>query len=480
MRTWLAVAINLLIFTSVQSPVRADAETTVYSADFDNGVPPEFGGAAFTAPVEGYSAHGFSGSMLFNEVWGSPSFTTTVLTLHDLPPHNRLKLKFLLAIIDSWDGNTLLGGGWPQDYFTVYVDGVPAFSATFDNFNLSDQTAPTANLLTFGTNLARTESAWGTIYLDPNTPFTGNIVYADSAYDMGHPAAGLDSIPHTGSSVVMEFMAHGSGWQGGGDESWGIDNLEVMVFTASTELQITSVSGPVDPIALRGEAAVAVDFTHSGSQDVHTCTFSWDDGQSSYVTTTVTAGTGSCTGTHIYAAPGVYTVTVTVTGGSATATSEFRFVVVYDRTSGFVTGGGWITSPPGAFVAAPDLTGRANFGFVSKYTHSAKLPSGQTQFQFSLADFNFHSTTYQWLVVSGARAQFKGVGTVNAAGNFGFLLTAIDGQQTGGGGVDRFRIKISDLDRNGEIVYDNVAGDSDDLDEANPMALGGGSIVIHR
>lgn len=63
--------------------------------------------------------------------------------------------------------------------------------------------------------------------------------------------------------------------------------------------------------------------------------------------------------------------------------------------------------------------------------------------------------------------------------DYGFLLTATDGAVGGGGGADRFRIKIWERAR-GTVVYDNRRGSSDDLDGANPQALGGGSIVIHR
>jgi len=77
---------------------------------------------------------------------------------------------------------------------------------------------------------------------------------------------------------------------------------------------------------------------------------------------------------------------------------------------------------------------------------------------------------------AGARAQFKGIGTINGAGSYGFILTAIDGDLAGGGGTDRFRIKITGP--GGGIVYDNQMGAADDSDAA--MALGGGSIVIHR
>ena len=94
-----------------------------------------------------------------------------------------------------------------------------------------------------------------------------------------------------------------------------------------------------------------------------------------------------------------------------------------------------------------------------------------------MANLNFHSDSYQWLVIAGARAQFKGVGTINGTGNYGFMLTAIDGQISGGGGVDKVRIKIWD---SGGIVYDNQMGNADDADLAPATAIGGGNIVIHK
>jgi hypothetical protein len=81
--------------------------------------------------------------------------------------------------------------------------------------------------------------------------------------------------------------------------------------------------------------------------------------------------------------------------------------------------------------------------------------------------------------VAGARAQFKGVGTINGSGSYGFLLTATDGQVSGGGGIDKFRIKIWNQ-ASGTVVYDNVPSASDDIDAANPQTLGGGSIVIQK
>jgi hypothetical protein len=138
----------------------------------------------------------------------------------------------------------------------------------------------------------------------------------------------------------------------------------------------------------------------------------------------------------------VYNVVATINDLNYEGSAPAIFVV-YDPNGGFVTGGGWINSPAGASASFPGAVGRANFGFVSKYERGAKIPSGQTQFQFKAGNLNFHSTVYEWLTVSGARAQYKGEGTINGGSTvYGFMLTAVDGQINGGGNTDKFRIKI--------------------------------------
>ena len=54
-----------------------------------------------------------------------------------------------------------------------------------------------------------------------------------------------------------------------------------------------------------------------------------------------------------------------------------------------------------------------------------------------------------------------------------------DGDVSGGGGVDKFRIKIWNT-TSSAIVYDNALGSPDDPTTANPEAISGGSIVIHK
>ena len=100
--------------------------------------------------------------------------------------------------------------------------------------------------------------------------------------------------------------------------------------------------------------------------------------------------------------------------------------VVYDPSGGFVTGGGWIDSPVNTDYEYMQVGGKATFGFVSKYAKGAKVPSGDTEFQFYAAGLSFQSTAYEWLVVNqaGTNAQFKGSGTINGAGSYQFMLWA--------------------------------------------------------
>jgi hypothetical protein len=174
---------------------------------------------------------------------------------------------------------------------------------------------------------------------------------------------------------------------------------------------------------------------------------------------------------------GVYNVELTVTDTHEASDNCQAMLVVYDPSDGFVTGGGWIWSPKGAYVADQWLEGKANFGFVAKYKKGANVPTGQTEFVFQAGDLNFHSSSYDWLVVAGAKAMFKGVGTINGAGNYGFMLSAIDAALTPSTSKDRFRIKIWDNNAGDTVVYDNQIGDDDDADVTT--TIGGGSIVIH-
>ncbi|MCP3996346.1 MAG: hypothetical protein GY722_15000 [bacterium] len=181
--------------------------------------------------------------------------------------------------------------------------------------------------------------------------------------------------------------------------------------------------------------------------------------------------------------PGVYNVTVhsnheVAPGFSFEHHRSLQFII-YDPTGGFVTGGGWIESPEGAYQPDPELSGKVTFGFVSKYKKRATVPRGFTRFRFRLGDLTFRSTSYDWLVVSGPNAKYKGTGTINGSGEYGFMVTACDVSVTGdcqGNSRDTFRIKI--WDSNGDIVYDNQMGAPDGSYDGTVLRCG--NIKIHK
>lgn len=206
-----------------------------YFNDFDGGllvapgVTASLGGIVTTESVQGYAGLGpggntFGGDFLRNTTGGDagdpgPPGSATTLTLSGLPPHTSIDINFLLAIIDSWDGS--LPGQPPPDgcdichpdVFTVTVDGNTVFAESF-GFN-GPTFMPPAGVL-----------------LIEFTPLGFNPDFGDAAYDMSlNPT--FDEIPHTSSTLTIEWFASGEGWQGATvefpDESWAIENVEIVL-----------------------------------------------------------------------------------------------------------------------------------------------------------------------------------------------------------------------------------------------------------
>jgi alpha-tubulin suppressor-like RCC1 family protein len=258
------------------------------------------------------------------------------------------------------------------------------------------------------------------------------------------------------------------------------DATSSVVATASG-ITIDLIEGPTDPEPVNTPVQITAHYT-GASGDTHSGVVRWGDGATTVADITEADGAGTATATRPYVLPGVYAVEVEISNQSEESVSgTHEYVTVYNPDGGYVSGNGAILSPPNACTWSGCVAdeGAARFGFSSRYHRGAAVPDGNTRFTFRDGNFTFSSTEYDWLVIAGARAQYKGVGTVNREGSYGFMLTATDSDRSGGGEEDRFRIKIWDRDNGDTVVYDNQAGEGDDADlTADGTRLTRGSITV--
>ncbi len=155
-----------------------------------------------------------------------------------------------------------------------------------------------------------------------------------------------------------------------------------------------------------------------------------------YKATAITNAFGIATTQSIGTLPEeVYGVLASVGGCS---TSTLGYLPVYDPSRGFTAGNGSFDSPTGAYPVNIACTGRTNdyscgtvaakarFGFNVKYKKGSTLPQGEFNFQLKKTKLKFESTSFQWLVITGNKAQFKGTGKINDCGTYNFIVTVID------------------------------------------------------
>jgi hypothetical protein len=163
-------------------------------------------------------------------------------------------VKFLLAVIDSWDGTELM---------QISVDHSMKFNHWF--------------LLATGDTTDYTPAPPGAILsMSSDLGFSGGGYYNhDRAYDLGVEPA-LQDIPHTADSVVVDWIINASSgsaadqWQGGADESWGIDAVLIEVSGDAADVAPELPSGmlamrPISNPIRDGSARVQVSTSRSGT-----------------------------------------------------------------------------------------------------------------------------------------------------------------------------------------------------------------------
>lgn len=173
-------------------------EIIFYENNFDGGAGDEWSGPFVdTAPT---------GEQFLGE------FATDVitLTLSDLPAHSQVRVSFDLYILRSWDGNNAAHG---PDIWELALDGSSLLNTTFSNWSTDNQAYP--GFYPGGDYPARTGAV-----------ANNTLGYFWNGYPMDATYQLTFTIDHTASdleSVFSSFMFDI------GDESWGLDNIEVVL-----------------------------------------------------------------------------------------------------------------------------------------------------------------------------------------------------------------------------------------------------------
>jgi len=247
--------------------------------------------------------------------------------------------------------------------------------------------------------------------------------------------------------------------------------------TAFRSVTIAGFTATAGPVAVGSEVTAIGSLLDIGKTQATglTATVTWDETGECETVPVIDDGIEAH---HRYLEAGVFIPTLHLYAGSAddcTSAESLELideaanqpVVVYDPAGGFVMGRGRVDSVAGSYMPDPSLEGVVTFSFVSRYRRGATVPTGNTGFRFRAGDLRFRSSTYEWLVVTGAStAMLKGVGTINGGGDYEFMIWAGDGDP------DTFRIKIWSEDESG---FETV-----EYDSGSDQTLDGGFVIIRK
>ncbi len=362
------------------------------------------------------------------------------------------------TVTTAFTDNRVDGGGAPGSI------GVLVQTGTFGYGNTNMTTTFVHNTIVHNATGVQVDESLDPYYGGPPQPVASASVTLHYNVIAGNPTMGLT----TNSAGPVDATNNWWGCSGGPADTANCNGVSGTVSANPWLVDRITVA----PIEVNATGPVTADFTYNSNgiqpggtvPDGTTVHFTATGGTIAASSTTTTGGHASASITagaaaDLYSAcaqaPDVY------------GALECTPYPVYDPSAGFVTGEGWISSPNGAcqqLSVCQNVTGRATFEFVARYRTGARVPSGQAAFQFEAGGLGFESTSYQWLVIAGRKAQLMGTGRIDGAAGYAFTIKALDNGRTG----DTFRIQIRDA--NGHTVYDN----------GTDAVLGGGSIVIHR
>jgi hypothetical protein len=340
-------------------------------------------------------------------------------------------------------------------YWSIDNVGVPE-SPKSTTFTIHSNEPPVIDELSNATlDEGDTYSANGSFTDPDSTSWTATVDYGDGTVEPLTLSGTNFSLNHVyqdnGIYTVQVFVTDDEGDIGGTSATITVNNVAPSVSAINVSSSLVQVGTQITATA---------NFTDPGVLDTHEATWNWGDGN-----TPGTINNGTVSDTHTYTQAGVYEITLTVEdndGGSGSST--FQYLVVYDPSAGFLTGAGRFDSP--------NPSGNVIFGVSAKYTGTG-TPTGEARINFQAGDITLDSTSYQWLVVTGAKATLKGDATVNGTAGYTFIISGIDGSQTGGDNL--IRVKITDSSNN--TIYDTQPGAADTAAPTTPLS--NGTIKVH-
>lgn len=180
----------------------------VFATDFETGMPAGFSGLGSIQSTQALPVARFGAQHMYNDTTLTGDAGATTLTLSGLAAHSMLSMSFDFVAWNSWDGT---GSSFPSgDFFEVLLDGVLLASISPNNASGTLSIAGPAVLIAGPAPFGYGDS----------DPFFNR----DTAW-----AVTVSNFSHSSANAVFTFRVNGLGWQGGSDESFGLDNLVISI-----------------------------------------------------------------------------------------------------------------------------------------------------------------------------------------------------------------------------------------------------------
>lgn len=174
----------------------SSASAAFYTENFDDGTTDLTNGQIKNVANENY-APAWSGKYFRNKSGGNPAKKSEVTVTGVDSTQSSINVSFSLGLLDSFDKAS--STSWGPDYIDFSANGNVLATMSKTGSGVYSMTTLVAENALLDSN-------------DPND-------WTDTLFDIS-----LD-FANSATSLVFAIQAYGAGWQGGSDESWGIDNL---------------------------------------------------------------------------------------------------------------------------------------------------------------------------------------------------------------------------------------------------------------